>query len=263
MTDIGKIRNNGGKTLTIGSYPTIIQSILDFDFLSGKSKPSVIGIIATGRKFERYFFGTKEVLVPVFHSVDDLNSEDKKQVSFFLNLTSARRILSSTTEIFEKIPNILGGVIFAENVPEKHSIQLYELSQKLNKFIVGPSSVGLVMPSFLKLGAIGGIDISQLIDLNLFTKGNIAIFSSSGGIIGELIRIIAKTGKNISFALSFGGDRFPILTPKDAFILAQEDSQTESIVYFGELGGNDEYEIADLIKAKLVTKKVICFIAGN
>jgi len=263
MIDIEKIRKNEGKIITVGSYSAIIQSILDFDYLSGKKTPTVSAIIATGRKFERYFWGKKEILIPVYSSIDLIPDSKKKNLTFFLNLTSARRTLSSTKNLLENIPSLLGGVIFAENVPEKHTIELYNLSQKTNKFIVGPASVGMVIPNVLKLGAIGGIDANQLVDSSLFTPGNIAVFSASGGMTGELIRIVAQNNKNISFSLSFGGDRFPITSPKDAFIAAQNDPETKAICYFGELGGIDEYELADLIKTKKVTKPIYCFIAGT
>ena len=263
MIDIEKIRKNEGKIITVGSYPAIIQSILDFDYLGGKKTSTVSAIIATGRKFERYFWGKKEILIPVYSSVDVIPDSKKKNLTFFLNLTSARRILSSTKNLLESIPSLLGGVIFAENVPEKHAIELYNLSQKTNKFIIGPASVGMVIPNILKLGAIGGIDANQLIDSSLFTPGSIAVFSASGGMTGELIRIVAQSNKNISFSLSFGGDRFPITSPKDAFITAQNDPETKAICYFGELGGIDEYELADLLKTKKVTKPTYCFIAGS
>lgn len=263
MIDIEKIRKNEGKIISVGSYSAIIQSILDFDYLSGKKTPTISLIIATGRKFERYFWGKKEILIPVYSSLDVIPDSKKKNLTFFLNLTSARRTLSSTKNLLKSVPSLLGGVIFAENVPEKHAIELYNLSQKTNKFIVGPASVGMIIPSVLKLGAIGGIDANQLVDSSLFTPGNIAVFSASGGMTGELIRIVAQRNKHISFSLSFGGDRFPITSPKDAFIAAQNDPDTKIICYFGELGGIDEYEIADLLKTKQVTKPVFCFIAGS
>lgn len=262
MINIEKIRKSNGKILAIGSYPVIIQSILDFDYL-GKKEPSLIGIIANGRKFERYFYGKKEILIPVYKSLDDLLEKEIKPISFFLNLSSARRVMSSTKEVLEKLPNILGGVIFAENVPESHSIELYKIAREKNKFIIGPSSIGLVIPEVLKLGPIGGIDTNQLIASSLFNKGNIAVFSASGGMTGELIRIVATGKNNISFSLSFGGDRFPIITPSEAFLAAEKDSDTQHIIYFGELGGDDEYEIAKLIEQKKITKNVVCFIAGS
>lgn len=262
MINIEKIRKEKARILAIGSYPAILQSMLDFDYLSGNFA-SIVGIIAVGRRYERYFYGKKEIFIPVFSSIDEFLKKENIKVNYFLNLTSARRVLSSTLEVFEKIPSVLGGVMFAENVPEAHSIQLYQKAVEQNKFIVGPSSVGLLIPQVLKLGAIGGVDTQQLIDSSLFESGNIAVFSASGGMTGELIRILAQNKIGISFALSFGGDRFPILSPSDAFLAAQKDSNTTHIVYFGELGGYDEYKIVELIKKKQITKKIISFIAGN
>jgi len=75
----------------------------------------------------------------------------------------------------------------------------------------------------------------------------------------------------ISFALCFGGDRFPSTTPRDAFLAAEADEATSHIeadeatshiVYYGELGGQDEYELVELITSGKVTKPVVAYIAG-
>jgi len=263
MIDINFLRNKEQKVLAVGSHPSILQSILDFDYLSGKVKPSIIAVIASGRKFERYFFGKKEVLIPVYGSIDILPQKIKDSTSLFLNLTSARRVLTSTKELFEKIPTIQGGSIFAEDVPERHSLELLALAGEKDKFIIGPSSVGLLIPSSLKLGAIGGVDARQFLGSHIFTLGDVAVFSASGGMTNEIINVVSRAGKRISFSLSFGGDRFPITSPKDAFLAAEKDTATSTIVYFGELGGTDEYDLAELIISKQVTKTVIAYIAGE
>ncbi len=262
MIDITKLRKSTDSILVVGSHPGIIQSILDFDFLAGKKKPSVITIIASGSKFERYFFGNKEILLPVVSSVEKISDEQKKEIRFFLNVSSGRRVLPSSLEVLKELPDILGGVIFAEDVPELHSLKLYVEFEKHHKFLLGPASVGLLLPSKLKLGAIGGVDHRQLVVSHVLTPGTVAVFSASGGMTNELIRIVTMAGKRVSFALSFGGDRFPLFTPKDAFLEAENDAQTENIIYFGELGGTDEYEVVKLLNEKKVTKDVYCYIGG-
>lgn len=263
MLTTNSLRSQAPVILAIGSHPGIFQATLDFDFLSGREKPSIVAIIASGRRFERYFFGTKEVLIPVFSDIVSLPEHVKQQIQYFVNLSSARRVLATTQTVYTELPHVIGGVIFAENVPERHSLELGALAKKTNTAIIGPASVGLLLPGVLKLGAIGGVDSRQLTDAQLFTPGKVAVFSASGGMTNELINSVIQAGKRLSFALSFGGDRFPAFTPKDAFLAAQEDSETELIVYYGELGGSDEYELVELIRNGHVTKPVICYIGGT
>lgn len=262
MIDIQKLRTEQQKILCIGSYPAIIQSVLDFDFLSGKSEPSIVAILANGRKFERYFYGNKEIFIPVYISVEEIPDERRNTINLFLNLVSGRRVLNSTLEVLQHIASIKGGAVFAEDTPEKHSLELFQYAQYKQKFAIGPASVGLLIPKVLKLGAVGGVDARQFGDSRLLTPGNVAVFSASGGMTNEIIRVVARSGQSLSFALAFGGDRFPLTTPQEAFLAAERDPETGKIVYFGELGGIDEYDIANLLTEKRITKKVICYIAG-
>ncbi len=264
MLHVNKIRNTEHKIIALGFHPGILQSMLDFDYLAGKSEPSLKGIIATGRRYVRLFLGEHETLIPVYPTANAVPDEIKKQITLFVNLSSARRTLSSTLEAMEVFPNVMAGTLFAENVTEKHSIELYQNVQTSTiQSIIGPASVGLLIPGHLKLGAIGGTQAKQLADSHLFEPGNVAVFSSSGGMTNELIRLTTQLGKRLSFSLSFGGDRFPVCTPVEAFLAAEADPQTDTIIYFGELGGYDEYELAKLIKKKKITKKVIAYIAGT
>jgi len=263
MIDIQHLRKTQAHILCIGSHPAIIQSMLDFDFLSGKKEPSVKVIIAGRKKFERFFYGKKQILIPVFASSEKVPHAIKKDITLFFNTTSARRTKVSSIEALTGFPNMFGGTVFAEDVPEQHSLELFAFAQKHKKFIVGPASVGLLMPGSFKLGAIGGTDYRQLLASHVTTSGNVAVFSASGGMVGEIIRIVSDQGKRLSFALSFGGDRFPVMTPKEAFLAAQNDPQTHTILYYGELGGTDEYELVSLLESKQITKQVICYIAGT
>lgn len=263
MINIDRVHKTEANIVAIGSYPTIIQSILDFDYYSKKSSPSIKGIIAVGRKFERYFFGRREILIPIYSSIEKIPEEKRRSITYFLNLSSGRRVLTSSIEAIDQLGALVGGVIFAENVPEKHAIELREFAKNKSVFVIGPASVGLIIPSKIKLGAIGGVDHKQLISANLFDPGSISVLSASGGMTNEIINIVTSVGHRLSFSLSFGGDRFPITTPLDAFEAAEKDTETSAIVYFGELGGIDEYDLVEQIQIGKITKKVICYIAGT
>ena len=72
MNTIQQARKGNDGVLILGNHAAIVQSMLDFDHLSGKSAPSVVGIIASNRSAQKFFFGTHEVIVPCFKSVADV-----------------------------------------------------------------------------------------------------------------------------------------------------------------------------------------------
>lgn len=57
---INKLKQTDPALIVVGSHPGIIQSILDYDFLIGREKPTIKVIIASGKKFERYFLEEKK-----------------------------------------------------------------------------------------------------------------------------------------------------------------------------------------------------------
>lgn len=275
MISIQEIRDRVNKIVMFGEHPAIIQSMLDFDYLSGKKEGSIVGIISGRRGFAKYFFGRREILIPTRASLYDFTT---LRLSFkcnywFLNLLSGRRTLSSVLECHSPSTinhrpltiNFVGGVIFAEGVPELHSLKILESnsSPQESKLIVGPASVGLLIPGVLKLGPIGGITPDQIKEGKITEKGQVAVMSASGGMCNELMSIASLAGHKLSFALSFGGDRFPILSPSDAFLLAQSDPETKTVLYYGELGGEDEYNLVKLKEEGKFTKHVIAHIAGT
>lgn len=261
MHSIAAIRDNPGTILAIGSYRPGYQAILDFDALCGRKDPSIVGIVGSTKRFEKYFFGEREVLIPCYQTLEEAKRA-LSQVDWLLNITSARRAFQVTHDFFDAYPDARGGHIFAEDIPELQAIQLSELYAKQGKTIVGPAGVGLIVPGALKLGVVGGIDWRQLQKNHLAQSGSVAVLSASGGMINELISMVAASGHLLSFALCFGGDRFPATTPKDAFLAAEADPQTKTIMYYGELGGTDEYEIVTLVKEGKLTKPVVAYISG-
>jgi ATP citrate (pro-S)-lyase len=263
MIDIKILRDGEANVVILGSHADVIQSMLDYDFLVGKKRPSIVAIIASGRKQERYFWGETEVTIRVVADLAFLSESVRQKVTAALNVQSARRILLSTTQAVELLPNLQIVTIFAEQTPESHSLELIKLAATKNVLIVGPASVGVLIPGYLKLGAIGGTRHPQISHADILEMGDTAVVSTSGGMVNELIHTVTGVGLGISFAMALGGDRFPITTPAQAMLLAETDKHSKRIVYFGELGGSDEYEIAQLIEEGTLTKELIVYIAGT
>jgi ATP citrate (pro-S)-lyase len=249
--------------MCLGSHPGIIQSMLDYNYCIGDEKPSILAIIGSGRKQERYFWGSEEIIIKVYPKLSAVPQEVRDQVVGVLNVQSARRVLVSMQEAFSLLPNLRIANIFAEQVPEAHAISVATMAQSRNILVAGPASVGVLIPGVMKLGAIGGTRYPQLVSAGIFAGGNVAVVSTSGGMVNELIHTVTGNGIGVSFAIALGGDRYPITTPAQAFLLAESDPHTTQIVYFGELGGEDEYVLADLMRAQQVTKPVIAYIAGT
>ena len=264
MISLSQVRASTNRIVVLGNHEGIIQSILDFDYLSGHKEGSIVGIVTGRHGFAKYFFGRREILIPTWAIIPNLPRVHNTNYWFFNNY-SGRRTLSSTLGLLTsnnsplKSP-FVGGVIFAEGVPELHSLQIIAHNKTL---IIGPASVGLIVPGMLKLGAIGGITPAQIDEGKLTEPGHVAVISGSGGMTNELIHVAIAAGHRLSFALSYGGDRFPILSPHDAFLLAESDPETRVVLYYGELGGEDEYELVQLQAEGKFTKKVVAHIAGT
>ncbi|HWO07607.1 MAG TPA: citrate/2-methylcitrate synthase [Candidatus Paceibacterota bacterium] len=261
MISLNDIRKKEQKTLVLGNHPGIVQSILDFDYACGKREPSILACITSNRKAIKFFFGNGEVMIPCYPTVTALPSPIASRVNWMLNVQSGRRAFDSTVAFFDAFPEAHGGHIFAENVPERHATELIKRYGK-TKTIAGPSGVGILVGGHLKIGAIGGIGLAQLEQGKLATAGSVAVVSTSGGMTNELITAVSQAGKRVSFSISIGGERFPISSLTDVLTLAENDPATKAIVYFGELGGVDEYEIVEMITSRALTKPVLAYIAG-
>ncbi|MES2630701.1 MAG: citrate/2-methylcitrate synthase [Patescibacteria group bacterium] len=256
------LRELGPTVIVQGMHRGIIQSMLDYDFILGRKKPSIIGVIAKGRKKERFFWGGAEIGLPVYVSISEIEEKLVNQVTFIVNVQSSRNIKASIQEALEQVPKLKLAVIFAEGTPEIHSQYVAKKAKGKGVVVVGPSSVGVLIPGVIKLGAIGGTTYDQLIEARIDKPGDVAIITTSGGMVNELIRVVTSKGRRVSFAVAMGGDRYPAFDPIAAMLIAEDDPETKEIIYFGELGGTDEHEIARLIQQGKITKRVIIYIAG-
>ena len=260
IVSLSALREKDQKIVVTGNHPKIMQSILDFDYASGKELPSIVAIVSSGRRSQKLFWGDGEVLIPVFESLESVKNIGFKP-DLLLNITSASSACMMVDTFFTLFPQAHGAHIFAEGVAERDALSLIEKYGQ-EKLIAGPSGVGFCLPGSLKLGAIGGILGDRVAQLGV-SRGTTAVVCSSGGMVNELMFQIVQSGGGISFSVAFGGDRFPITSPLQWILAAEHDPQTKEIVFFGELGGRDEYDLAQALKDKRVTKPVYAYIAGR
>jgi succinyl-CoA synthetase alpha subunit len=120
--------------------------------------------------------------------------------------------------------------------------------------LVGPNCPGLITPgSRAKVGIIPG---------NICAPGRVGLVSRSGTLTYEVVNHLTCAGIGQSTCVGIGGD--PIIGTNfiDCLRAFQDDPATDAIVMLGEIGGTDEQNAAQFVKAH-VTKPVIGFIAGQ
>jgi len=248
--------------LAFGNHAGIIQSTLDFDYFVGRQQPSIKAVVGVQQKVCRYFFGQREVLIPGYVSLANVPQTIKDEVQLIGIMQSGRRVYQSAVQAMEQLHELTAGFIFAEGVTEQDALKLRQQARERDVLLIGPASVGMIAGGNFKLGAIAGTTPSQIAQTATTESGNIAVISTSGGIVNEIITTIAYAGGRVGYAVAIGGERYPVTTPVTIFEQALQDDTIQSIVYFGELGGSDEYEIAELYKQSANKKPAVAYIAG-
>ncbi len=151
-------------------------------------------------------------------------------------------------------------VIVPDRVPIYDVLEIAEAAKSMGARFVGPNTLGVLSPDKAVLGMIGGRASSAR---SWFFPGPVGIASRSGGITSSMGYYLAQAGIGATTLLHVGGD--PIVgTPlPDAAELFEADLETKAIVMFGEIGGSQEEQVADLVESGAVTKPIVAYIGGK
>jgi succinyl-CoA synthetase alpha subunit len=152
-------------------------------------------------------------------------------------------------------------VIITERVPRRDVAELLAIARDAGTTVVGPNSLGLIVPGECKLGSIGG----PAHDVRCaYTPGRIGVASRSGGMTTEIASMLTAVGIGQSTCISVGGDALIGTTLADAYKLFVADEQTAAVVTFSEPGGAQEDELADYLEQHgPPSKALVCFVAGR
>jgi hypothetical protein len=74
---------------------------------------------------------------------------------------------------------------------------------------------------------------------------------------------LGQAGVRISSIVHVGGDSVLGLRIPDVALLLQDDPATDAIALFGEIGGSQEEDLAELLRSRRVTKPVVAYIGGK
>lgn len=201
--------------------------------------------------------GTEVFGVPVFDTVEEAR-EKVGEIDISVLFIPAPLVKEAALEAFAAGIKLV--VIVPDKVPLYDVLEIATAAQYFQAKFVGPNTLGVLSPEKGVLGMIGGRAESAK---KWFRKGPVGITSRSGGITTSLAYYLNKAGIGQTTIIHVGGDSIVGLPHPEVIKLFEKDEETRLVVMFGEIGGSQEEQVADLIKQGKFTKPLIAFIGGK
>jgi succinyl-CoA synthetase alpha subunit len=192
---------------------------------------------------------TFEAAVPVFDTVADAVRETRANASvIYVPAPFAASAIFEAADA--RLPLV---VCITEGVPVLDMTKVIPFVRELGTRLIGPNCPGLISPGQSKVGIIPG---------NICQPGAIGVVSRSGTLTYEIIHQLSTLGYGQSTCVGIGGDPLIGTNFIDCLAAFEADPETRAVVLIGEIGGSDEQQAAEFVKAKL-KKPVVGFIAGQ
>jgi succinyl-CoA synthetase alpha subunit len=145
-------------------------------------------------------------------------------------------------------------VCITEGIPIHDTVRARAAVERAGAKLLGPNCPGIVTPAQSKVG---------IIPNHINTPGPVGIVGRSGTLTYEVIQGLGQAGLGQSTSVGVGGDPVMGLSFADVLQLFAEDPETKSVVMIGEIGGSDEENAAEWIRASGFDKPVVAFISGR
>ncbi|WP_456403410.1 citrate/2-methylcitrate synthase [Hydrogenimonas sp.] len=240
-----------------------IQRMLDYDYVIGREKPSVAAIVAptSSNKFEKFFYGPDEIMVPLYRNTADAVSEHKN-ADVLLNFASFRTAYDVSMEAIAMGDQFRSIMVTAEGIPERLARKMNQAAKDNGILIIGPATVGAITPGAFKIANIGGT-IDNIIKSKLHRAGSAGLVTRSGGLFNELCNIISLNADGVAEGVAIGGDRFVGSVFIDHLLRMEENPDVKYMILLGEVGGTEEYKVIEAVKSGKIKKPIIAWCIGT
>lgn len=151
-------------------------------------------------------------------------------------------------------------VLVPDRVPIYDVLEIARAARASGAQFIGPNTLGVLSPGRAVAGMIGGRAATAR---NWFKPGPVGITSRSGGITSAIAYYLGQAGIGATTLVHVGGEAVVGLPHAEVIRLFQADPETHAIVMFGEIGGNQEERVAEMVASGEVTKPIVAFVSGK
>jgi len=145
-------------------------------------------------------------------------------------------------------------VTLAEGIPVHDALKARALVRDAGVTWVGGSTPGLAIPNKMKLGFLPSVSLAP---------GRLGVAAKSGTLSYEVCHRLVERGYGQTLWVGVGGDSVKGVRFADLLPAFNADDDTEAVIIIGEIGGSEEEELADAMRAAAHCKPVYALIAGS
>lgn len=195
------------------------------------------------------FDGPDGATVPIFNSMDEAVAQTGANTSviYVPPAFAANAILEAADSGVSFV------VAITEGVPVLDMARAHAFARDKGVRILGPNCPGLISPGKSKVG---------ILPAQIVAEGPIGVVSRSGTLTYEAVFQLTNVGLGQTTCVGIGGDPLIGTNFIDCLEAFEADPDTSAVVMIGEIGGTDEQEAAEYVKANM-SKPVVGFIAGQ